>query len=272
MKYPTVLSIAGSDSGGGAGIQADIKTMSAIGVFATTAITAITAQNTLGVTGIQGIDPEIVGKQIDAVFSDLKPVAVKIGMLFSKEIIQTVTDRLRFYAPQHIVLDPMMISTSGSKLISDDAIETLCRDLMPLASVVTPNRFEAQHIAGISILDHTSTVEAARRILKSGCRYVLIKGGHFSDAAMTDHLFAADTLEEHCYNGRFIDTQNTHGTGCTLSSAIASYLALGHPMTEAVRLAKQYLQSGLEAGADVRTGEGHGPLNHFFNPQKLRKI
>lgn len=271
MKYPIVLSIAGSDSSGGAGIQADIKTMSAIGVFATTAITAITAQNTTGVTGIQGVSPEIVGKQIDAVFSDLHPDTVKIGMLFSKDIIDTVAERLLHYKPKHIVLDPVMISTSGSRLISEDAVGALKTRLIPLATILTPNRHEAQHLAGITIDCPESIGNAARKIIGFGCRAVLIKGGHFSDASMTDYLIGSDGGCR-TFSGAFVDTPNTHGTGCTLSSAIASFLALGHTLPDSVAKAKAYLQAALENGADIRTGAGNGPLNHLHNPQKMQTI
>lgn len=267
-EYPVVLSIAGSDSSGGAGIQADIKAMSAIGTFAATAITAITAQNTTGVSGIQGIDPQIVGQQIDAVFTDIHPKAVKIGMLFSKDIINTVAERLSYYKPEHIVLDPVMISTSGSKLIADDAIESMISQLVPLATVLTPNRFEAELLAGIKIDSYVQIEEAANRIIRLGCKSVLIKGGHFSNDEMTDYLFSENGLEA-TFPGKFVGTKNTHGTGCTLSSAIAAYLALGKPLNEAVSSAKSYLQAALENGADVSIGSGHGPLNHFLNPQKL---
>lgn len=271
MKYPIVLSIAGSDSSGGAGIQADIKTMSAIGVFATTAITAITAQNTTGVTAIQGIDPEIVGKQIDAVFSDLRPDAVKIGMLFSKGIIDVVADRLEHHRPRHVVLDPVMISTSGSRLISEDAIDSLKTRLFPLSSIITPNRMEASYLAGMDINSTEEAAVAAGRMLQFGGNAVLVKGGHFSDSSMTDFLIDREGNVAH-FSGKFVDTVNTHGTGCTLSSAIASYLALGETVHSAVQKAKDYLQNALEKGSGIRTGAGHGPLNHFYNPQKLQTV
>lgn len=267
-EYPVVLSIAGSDSSGGAGIQADIKTMSAIGTFATTAITAITAQNTTGVTGIQGVEPKIVGQQIDAVFTDLHPKSVKIGMLFSKDIINMVAERLRYYEPEYIVLDPVMISTSGSKLIADDAIETMISKLVPLATLLTPNKFEAELLSRIKIDSFPQIEEAANRIIHLGCKSVLIKGGHFNNDEMADYLFSQNGLEA-TFPGKFVNTRNTHGTGCTLSSAIAAYLALGKPLNEAVSSAKSYLQKALENGADITVGSGHGPLNHFFNPQKL---
>lgn len=269
--YPVVLTIAGSDSSGGAGIQADIKTMSAIGVYAASAITAVTAQNTQGVTAIMGVDPRVVAAQIDAVFADLRPEAVKIGMLFSREIVDAVADGLERWRPRWVVVDPVMISTSGSALIGDDAVEALTRRLLPRASVLTPNRAEASALAGTAIDGRGDMDEAARRILDLGCEAVLMKGGHFDDEAMTDRLYLAEG-GMHEYRGRFVDTRNTHGTGCTLSSAIASCLALGHQLPDAVGRAKAYLQSALEAGAGVAVGQGHGPVNHFFEPQKLKTI
>ena len=268
MKYPVILSIAGSDSGGGAGIQADIKAMSAIGVFATTAITAVTAQNTQGVTKIQSIDPDIVAAQIKAVFSDFQPIAVKIGMLFSDEIIKVVAEQLEIYKPKYIILDPVMISTSGSNLISDNAIDCMLEKLFPLATILTPNRFEAERISGIKIDSEESMHLAAKNILSHGGKYVLIKGGHFNDSNMTDYLFDSEKLVT-TFSGKKIETNNTHGTGCTLSSAIASYLALGYTIEDSICNAKQYLQTALEKGAHVQIGHGNGPVNHFFNPQKL---
>lgn len=271
MKYPIALTIAGSDSSGGAGIQADVKTMSALGVFATTAITAVTVQNTVGVTAVQAITPDVVAGQIDAVFSDLGVDAVKIGMLFSREIIDAVADRLTYWHPRWVVLDPVMISTSGCPLISEDAVEALTTRLLPLASVLTPNRAEARKLAGIEIDSPEAMNEAAKRILAKGCRAVLMKGGHFDDEAMTDRLYEADG-SCHEFRGKKVESRNTHGTGCTLSSAIAAHLALGNTLPDAVAGAKAYLQAALEAGADVTVGGGHGPVNHFFDPQKLKTI
>lgn len=269
MKYPVALTIAGSDSSGGAGIQADIKTMSAIGVYATSAITAITVQNTTGVFGIQGINPEIVAGQIDAVFSDLHPTAVKTGMFYSEEIIEAVADRLSFHKPDYIVVDPVMISTSGSALISPGAVESMKKKLFPLATIVTPNKMEAEHLSGIKITGMETIAQASENILLNGGKYMLVKGGHFDNVSMTDFLFDKNGLARR-YDGCFVETINTHGTGCTFSSAIAAYLALGQSVTEAVGSAKQYLQKALECGANVDAGHGHGAVNHFFNPQKLQ--
>lgn len=268
-KYPIVLTIAGSDSSGGAGIEADIKTISALGAFATAAITAVTAQNTTGVAAIQGIEPEIVGKQIDAVFDDMRPDAVKIGMLHSREIIETVAKRLSFYKPAHVVLDPVMISTFGNRLINENAIIALKQKLFPLASLVTPNKFETEFLSGIDSAENGFVQKSANEIMNIGACAVLIKGGHFSDSSVTDYLYDANGKEWQ-FPGTYIDTANTHGTGCTLSSAIATRLAFGDSLPDAVKNAKIYLQNALLHGKDVKTGNGHGPLNHFFNPQKLQ--
>ena len=267
-EYPTVLTIAGSDSSGGAGIQADIKTMSAIGVYAAAAITAVTAQNTLGVTAVQGIDPDIVARQIDAVFDDIRPDAVKIGMLYSRDIVEAVADRFRHWNPENVVLDPVMISTSGSPLIEEDAVEAIKEKLFPFATLLTPNRMEAEHLTGITVDSIETAREAARRIVETGCRAALVKGGHLDGDVAADVLFA--DAECHVYSSRRVLSRNTHGTGCTLSSAIASFLALGFPLDIAVHHAKNYLQNALVAGADVVAGGGHGPVNHFFNPEKLK--
>lgn len=268
MNYKVVLTIAGSDSCGGAGIQADVKTMSALGVYAATAITAVTAQNTCGVAAVEGISPNVVAAQIDAVFTDMHPDAVKLGMLFSEEIVNAVADRLAAHRANNVVLDPVMVSTSGCKLIADGAIEAVKRRLFPLADVVTPNRQEAELIAGFPLTDIHSFDQAARVLFDMGCRNVLFKGGHFDSKYMTDRLYSADG----CFMsiaGNRIPTTNTHGTGCTLSSAIASFLALGCNIAEAVDKAKQYVQAAIEAGAQVAIGNGNGPLNHFFSPKKL---
>ena len=269
-KYPIVLTIAGSDSSGGAGIQADIKTMSAIGVYAASAVTAVTAQNTLGVDGVQGIDPDMVARQIDAVFSDLRPDAVKIGMLYSRSIVEAVADRFCHWRPENVVLDPVMISTSGSPLIEEDAVEGIKEKLFPFATLLTPNRMEAEHLTGIPVDSLETAREAARRIVETGCRAALVKGGHLDGDMAVDVLFADGACRE--YSSRRVLSRNTHGTGCTLSSAIASFLALGFPLDIAVLHAKNYLHSALVAGAGVVVGGGHGPVNHLFNPNKLKTI
>ena len=270
-KYPIVLTIAGSDSSGGAGIQADIKTMSAIGVYAASAVTAVTAQNTLGVDGVQGIDPDMVARQIDAVFSDLRPDAVKIGMLYSRSIVEAVADRFCHWRPQNVVLDPVMISTSGSRLIEEDAVEAIKEKLFPFVSLLTPNLMEAEHLTGIAIDGIAPAREAARCIVEKGCRAALVKGGHLEDNDMCDVLYCrqpsagADILPSGCilYSNPKIESRNLHGTGCTLSSAIATFLAGGNKLDEAVCKAKEYIGTAINRGKDMNIGHGNGPLWHF---------
>lgn len=267
--YHTCLTIAGSDSSGGAGIQADLKTMSALGVYGATAITAITAQNTTGVTAIMPVTPEVVLAQIAAVASDIRPDAVKIGMLFSRPIIEAVAQGIESHRLSRIVLDPVMISTSGSRLLEPDAISAMTERLFPLADIITPNRFEAEHLSGMKISNADDAATAAGIILGLGARAVLIKGGHFDGTTKTDYLFT-DTGYRQQFAAAKIDTRNTHGTGCTLSSAIAAHLAKGLSIPEAVARAKDYLSAALAAGANVAIGSGHGPVNHFFNPEQLK--
>ena len=270
-RYPTVLTIAGSDSSGGAGIQADIKTISSLGVYACSAITAITAQNTLGVRSIQGIHPSILKDQIEAVFEDLTIDTVKTGMLYNRESIEVTGECLKRFRPRFFVLDPVMISTSGSKLITGDAIEAMQQLLFPLATVVTPNIAEAEVFTGIKISSPENMQTAAEIMLEKGCNAVLIKGGHLSGNESVDMLFEKGK-NGYGIRSPFIDTRNTHGTGCTLSSAIASYLALGEDLQEAFMSAKDYIIHVLYAGKDVEAGKGHGPVNHFFDPKILKTI
>ena len=258
MKRKTALTIAGSDSSGGAGIQADIKTMLANGVYAMSAITALTAQNTTGVTAILNSTPEFLAQQLDSIFTDIYPDAVKIGMVSDKELIRVIARKLKQYEARHIVVDPVMVATSGARLISEDAIETLKQELFPLATVLTPNIPEAQHIAGMKISTPEDMEEAARLIYAKGCKNVLIKGGR-NMAGAVDVLFDGESARR--YEIGQIDTSNTHGTGCTLSSAIASNLALGHPVPEAVELAKSYVTDAIRRAPGL--GHGCGPLNHF---------
>ena len=256
----TALSIAGSDSSGGAGIQADIKTMTMNGVYAMTAITALTAQNTTGVRAIQEVSPAFLKAQIDAVFEDIFPDAVKIGMVASSDLIKVIAERLRFYEPGNIVVDPVMVATSGSSLMKTDAVKTLCQELLPLAMVVTPNIPEAQILAEQEIRDENDMLAAAKAI---GDRYgcaVLLKGGHsVSDA--NDLLYVDD--EFLWFYGKRIHNPNTHGTGCTLSSAIAANLAKGYGLEAAVERAKAYISGALAAMLDL--GHGSGPMNHAFD-------
>ncbi|MDD6648796.1 MAG: bifunctional hydroxymethylpyrimidine kinase/phosphomethylpyrimidine kinase [Subdoligranulum variabile] len=255
----TALTIAGSDSSGGAGIQADIKTMTANGVFAMSAITALTAQNTTGVTDIFETTPKFLAEQLDAVFNDIYPDAVKIGMVSSAELIATIAERLRFYKAKHIVVDPVMVATSGSKLLRDDAVAALTAELLPLAEVLTPNIPEAEILAGMTITD-TAGMEAAAKTIseKYGCA-VLCKGGHQINDA-DDLLWRGGTGK--WFRGKRIANPNTHGTGCTLSSAIASNLAKGYDLDTSVERAKAYISGALAAMLDL--GHGSGPMDHMF--------
>ena len=269
FSYPRVLSIAGSDSGGGAGIQADLKTFAALGCFGMTAITALTAQNTRGVRSIHGVPLEILADQIDAVVEDIGVDAVKIGMLHSAETVRTVASALRRHGLAQVVLDPVMVATSGAKLIDDPAIEVLVRELFPLATVVTPNLDEAALLVGRALHGEADMEAAAHELLARGARAVLVKGGHLAGHTVSDLLLARGVAPQ-WLRGPRIATPNTHGTGCTLSSAIASHLALGATLPEAVARARDYIRGALEAGARVRTGGGSGPLNHGYAPRPLQ--
>ena len=258
----TALSIAGSDSSGGAGIQADLKAMTMNGVFAMTAITALTAQNTTGVQGIFEVTPEFLAQQLDAVFTDIRPDAVKIGMVSSPALIETIGERLRHYQAQNIVLDPVMVATSGARLIQPQAVETLTRVLMPLALLTTPNIPEAELLAGCTIDSPAAMEQAAKTIHdRYGCA-VLLKGGHRVNDA-NDLLCWEEGLQ--WFEGQRIDNPNTHGTGCTLSSAIAANLAKGFGLAASVERAKAYLTGALAAMLDL--GQGSGPMNHAWTLQ-----
>ena len=256
----TALTIAGSDSSGGAGIQADLKTMTVHGVYGMSVITAMTAQNTTGVRAIQESTPEFLRQQLDAVFEDIYPHAVKIGMVSSGELIRVISDRLRHFGAKNVVVDPVMVATSGSSLMKNDAIRILTGELFPLATLVTPNIPEAQVLSGVTIKTGDDMIRAAK-IIGDTCRCaVLLKGGH-SVGDANDLLYAQG--EFRWFEGRRIENPNTHGTGCTLSSAIASNLALGYPLEEAVEKAKAYLSAALSAMLNL--GQGPGPLNHGFD-------
>ncbi len=255
----TAVTIAGSDSSGGAGIQADIKTMTALGVYAMSAVAALTAQNTTGVYGILEVSPAFLENQLDCIFTDIRPDAVKIGMLSSGELMKITAEKLREYKAKHVVLDPVMVSTSGSRLMKEDAALIMKENLFPLAEIITPNIPEAEALTGMQIRGKQDMEEAAEFLHETYRCAVLLKGGHAVNAA-NDLLYQdrkAVWLE-----GRRIDNPNTHGTGCTLSSAIASYLALEYSLEEAVRKAKEYLSGALAAGLDL--GKGSGPLNHMY--------
>lgn len=256
----TALTIAGSDCSGGAGIQADIKTMCMNGVYAMSAITSLTAQNTLGVTGIYDVTTSFLAKQLDAVFSDIFPDAVKIGMVSAPGLIDVIAEKLSFYEARNIVIDPVMVATSGARLITEEAQEVLMKELLPMADVITPNIPEAEILSGMTIQNKADMETAARKIgEKTQGGSVLLKGGHsISDA--DDFLW--DGKEGRWFCGKRIDNPNTHGTGCTLSSAIASHLAKGEALHEAVLLAKKYISDCLEANLDL--GHGSGPLMHNY--------
>lgn len=255
----TALSIAGSDSCGGAGIQADIKTMTMNGVYAMSAITALTAQNTTGVRAISEVTPEFLGQQLDAVFEDIFPDAVKIGMVASSELIRVIAEKLRFYQARNIVVDPVMVATSGSALLKTDAIDTLTRELLPLAILVTPNIPEAEILSDSKIETADDICAAAKKIGDTYHCAVLLKGGHSINDA-NDLLYANKTFQ--WFEGKRIQTANTHGTGCTLSSAIASNLAKEFSLDESVCRAKEYISGALAAGLDL--GKGSGPMMHCY--------
>ena len=259
MKMKTALTIAGSDCSGGAGIQADLKTMTMNGVYAMSAITALTAQNTTGVRAIQESTPDFLKQQLDAIFEDIYPDAVKIGMVASSELIHVIADRLRHYEAKNIVVDPVMVATSGSALMKNNAVQTLIEELLPISTLVTPNIPEAQVLSGLSIETKEDMIVAAKHIGDNYHCAVLLKGGHSINDA-NDLLYANGEL--HWFEGKRIDNPNTHGTGCTLSSAIASNLAKGYTLSESVQRAKDYISGALAAMLDL--GQGSGPMNHAF--------
>lgn len=260
MKMHTALTIAGSDSSGGAGIQADLKTMTAHGVYGMSAVTALTAQNTMGVTDILAVPPAFLAAQLDAVFADIPPDAVKIGMVADAALIHVIAEKLDEYDAKNVVVDPVMVATSGARLISEDAVEGLVSELLPRAALITPNIPEAEVLADMAITDRTAMTAAAARIHERTHAAVLMKGGHSVDDA--NDLLVDDTGAR-WFEGRRIATSNTHGTGCTLSSAIASNLARGIDTDTAVAQAKAYLSGALAAGLDL--GHGSGPLAHTFD-------
>ena len=255
----TALTIAGSDYSGGAGIQANIKTMMANGVYAMSAITALTAQNTTGVTAILNVTPEFLAQELDAVFTDIYPDAVKIGMVSESELIRTIAARLKQYGAKNIVVDPVMVATSGAKLICDEAVDILKTELFPLASVLTPNIPETEVLTGRLVRSAEDMVEAARQIAETYHCAVLVKGGHKLNDA-NDLLYTDGSYR--WFNGKRIDNPNTHGTGCTLSSAIASNLAKGLSMEVSVERAKEYISGALSAMLNL--GQGSGPMDHGF--------
>lgn len=283
-KYNRVLTIAGSDSGGGAGIQADIKAISAMGCFAASAITAITVQNTLGVEAVHPVPLDILEGQIDAVLSDIGADAIKIGMLHSAEVVNLVADKIEKYGIRNVVLDPVMVSTSGHKLIEDSAIEVIKSRLIPLARVITPNIPEAEILAGCKISSekdfpavgkilsncgvHSESAETTGDVKSAkaeGTVSVLLKAGHLTGDDLVDYFFNSEDGTITQLQSKRVYTRNTHGTGCTLSSAFAAALARGEDLTSAAISAKKYIEQAIISGAEYEIGNGHGPVNHFFN-------
>ncbi len=257
------MTIAGSDSSAGAGIQADLKTFSALRVYGTTVITVLTAQNTQGITAIEPVRPEFVRDQINAIFDDMQVDAVKIGMLGSPEIIAAVASALKTYKPAHVVVDPVMVSSSGRRLLSRQAIKAMIADIFPLASLLTPNLDEGAVLLDQPVLQDQEEMEkCAAKITRLGVASVLLKGGHLKGQKAIDVLCADDRFTH--YNAERIDTKNTHGTGCTLSAAIAAFLAQGHGLTQAIDKAKAYTTGAIKAADELNTGKGAGPLNHFW--------
>lgn len=259
--YPVILTIAGSDCSGGAGIQADMKTISALGGYAATAITAVTVQNTLGVSAVHAVPAEIVRGQIEAVMDDLHPAAVKIGMVYEEIAVKVIADCLRKYAPEYVVYDPVMVSTSGRNLIEERAIKLIERELFPLVSLITPNLNEAEVLTGKGIATLEEMKKAAAELAAKYGTHILLKGGHLEGNEMTDVLYADGDI--HLYEEKKVVTRNLHGTGCTLSSSIAIYLASGYNLKEAVGKAKAYVSRAITAAVEQKLGHGNGPLYHF---------
>jgi hydroxymethylpyrimidine/phosphomethylpyrimidine kinase len=271
LRYARVLSIAGSDSGGGAGIQADLKTFAALGCFGMTALTALTAQNTQGVRAIHAVPLDMLHAQIDAVVEDIGVDAVKIGMLHSVATVQAVAAAIDRHRLERVVLDPVMVATSGATLIDREAIEELVTQMFPRAALVTPNLDEAALLVARPLTTEADMHDAARELLARGARAVLLKGGHLAGDTVSDLLLTSDAPPL-WLRGPRIPSANTHGTGCTLSSAIAAHLARGATLEDAVRAARDYVRGALEAGAPVRTGAGSGPLNHAWQPQAMQTV
>ncbi|MBO7201800.1 MAG: bifunctional hydroxymethylpyrimidine kinase/phosphomethylpyrimidine kinase [Bacteroidales bacterium] len=267
-RYYRVLTIAGSDSGGGAGIQADIKTISAMGCYATSAITAVTVQNTLGVKAVHPIPLDILEGQIDAVLSDIGTDAIKIGMLYSLEVVNIVANMIEKYQVKNIVVDPVMVSTSGHRLIEENAIEVIQNRLMSLSRVITPNIPEAEILAGYKIEGEKDFEKVARLLSHNSGMSVLLKAGHLNGKYLVDYFYNAEDNTITKLPSRRIETPNTHGTGCTLSSALAAAIARGEDLTTAALSAKKYIEQAIISGAEYKIGNGYGPVNHGFNPIK----
>ena len=268
-RYYRVLAIAGSDSGGGAGIQADIKAISAMGCYSTTAITAVTVQNTIGVQAVHPVPLDILEGQIDAVLSDIGTDVIKIGMLHSADVVNLVADKIKQYGITNVVLDPVMVSTSGHRLIEEKAIEHIKKCLMPLVRVITPNIPEAEILTGCKISGEQDFNNIARKLSNDGNISVLLKAGHLDGDTLVDYFYNAEDDTLTLLPSKRVNTQNTHGTGCTLSSALSAALARGENLTTAAKSAKLFIDQAIISGATVEIGHGHGPVNHFFNPSKM---
>ena len=264
-RYYRVLAIAGSDSGGGAGIQADIKAIRAMGCYSTTAITAVTVLNTIGVQAVHPVPLDILAGQIDAVLSDIGADAIKIGMLHSAEVVNLVAEKIEQYGIKNVVLDPVMVSTSGHRLIEETAIDSLKSRLMPLARVITPNIPEAEILCGKKIASEKEFAEVAKILSLDNTVSVLLKAGHLTGETLVDYFYNAEDGSIALLPSKRVNTRNTHGTGCTLSSAFAAALAKGETLTKAAQSAKQYIQQAIISGAEYQIGKGHGPVNHFWN-------
>ncbi len=269
--YPRVLTIAGSDSGGGAGIQADLKTMTALGCYGMTAITALTAQNTVGVQAIQSVPAAFLKAQLQSVLDDIGVEAVKIGMLHSPEVVEVVAWAIDHYQLKRVVLDPVMVATSGDALIEQETVTELVRELFPRVQLITPNLDEAALLLNRPVGDVAALPQACVDLQAMGAPSVLLKGGHLPGAEVVDELLLSDHTS-HTLRSKRISSRNVHGTGCTLSSAIASYWALGHDLTQSVVQARSFILQAIQAGANVTTGQGHGPLNHGFAPNVMHVL
>lgn len=270
-RYPTILTIAGSDSGGGAGIQADLKTIAALGAYGASAITALTAQNTQGVRAIHPVPPAFLQEQLEAVFEDITVDAVKIGMINTVEAALVIAGILDRFKPGFVIFDPVMVSTSGSKLIQDETVAVLWQELFPRAHLITPNLDEGQILVSERIDSLDAMKVAAAEMIGRGCNAVLLKGGHLKGPSLFD-VFAQKGQEILTLESDYIDSRNVHGTGCTLSSAIATWVAKGNSLIEAIIFAKEYIAEAIESGKDIRTGHGPGPLNHSFSPLSMQII
>lgn len=268
MRYLPTLTIAGSDSSGGAGIQADIKTMSALGCYAMSVITAVTAQNTCGVRGAVPLPSGIIKAQILAVLEDIPPKAIKVGMLYDSEVIRAVSEGLQ-QADAPLIVDPVMVATSGDRLLDDSALVALRELMIPRAKLITPNLHETEVLYGSPITTTAELLKAGAELLQLGAESVLIKGGHVADTQATDYLFTRYGVTT--FSKPWVESRNTHGTGCTLSSAITAYMAQGMGIIDAVTSAKEYLYQAILSGREIEIGRGHGPVDHFFNPHKSIK-